>query len=518
MNLTKKNWSALLVFMPIAIVAIWLNQSNFAIGDDYHAFGLYFAMGQMDYFSAVSDLWKSPFMAGRPFATMIELLSLSMITSIDQLVWVRYVHLLMFGIIFGLFWKIIKKCGGSSVLASLIALVMFTLPGIWHMYLMNYGSSMLLAMCVALIGALLTVNQSSLSFRQWFIFLSVTAFVIFTYQPAWPLLFIGLFSKMLSITVRKDLNAIIKNDGKNISSFDSDEIKNYSYSFVVALLMVLGVFVANFVLVKYGYNSSRLQVNIDWVGKLTYVFSDLFPLTIYPWFYIWFPGQSWLKYLSWITYLASFFIMMLVLVRTIFWARGSGSRISLSEYIFVLAIASSLIPMALGMYLFTDQAIAFRRVQFASMVFWFTFLFSLACIFRLMISEKYSNYLSYGFIAGVMGYIFTLGYFLNVGTVQLASREWDAAVCASKIAPLSEPPRVDKNNAIVHKYFPEAWGGDEFQVSTFTYPTGGMLLWLAHREANNAPPAFSRWNIEFTDDLPLTDWDIAYSNCLGKTR
>ena len=87
-----------------------------------------------------------------------------------------------------------------------------------------------------------------------------------------------------------------------------------------------------------------------------------------------FPEQFWLRILSWSTFALSFSIITFALIRGIYSVRG-GARISLPEYVFILAISTSLIPITLGMYLFTDQAVAFRRVQFASMVFWFTFLF-----------------------------------------------------------------------------------------------------------------------------------------------
>jgi hypothetical protein len=168
------------------------------------------------------------------------------------------------------------------------------------------------------------------------------------------------------------------------------------------------------------------------------------------------------------------------------------------------------------MYLFTDQAVAFRRVQFASMVFWFIFLFTLAYILRTTLIGKYSKYFNYTFVVFIMSYIFAFGYFLNVGTVQMASREWNAAVCASKKSPLSEPARVNKKMVILTREFPEAWSIDEFQMRTFSFPTGGMMLWLAHLEASKVRPPFSVWTVELTEKQTANEWENAYLNCLNK--
>ncbi len=505
------------MFSPVAIVAICLNLRNFAIGDDYQGFGFYFVLGGMNFTSAVSAYWKSPFMAGRPLAAFTELLPLSMIHSIDQLVWVRYFHLVIFAVIFYLFRKIVKECKDDSLLASLIALTMFTLPGMWHMYLMNYGTPMLLGICVTLFGALLTVRYPRLSFKQWLVFSTLAAFAIFSYQPAWPLIFIGLFGKMLKTIIRTSVISTSQSHGSNLTPENSQDIRNFSVTFVTALSIVIFLFLVNFVLVKFGYHSQRLNTNIEWIGKLRYLTDDLLPTTIYPWFYIWFPGQSWLKILSWITFFVFFVIGVSTLVRSIYKIRGAEARIKKSEYILIFSIATSLIPLTLGMFIFTDQAIAFRRVHFASMAFWFTSLFLLSCVFHSAVNIKFSRIFKYGFLSFLMIYIFAFGYFLDVGTVQLASREWNAALCASRQAPLSEPARVNIKNAIIAKPFPGAWSGDEFQVRTFSFPTGGMLVWLAHWETNHSSPAFNRWTVELSESSALTEWDIAYLNCLTQT-
>lgn len=519
LNAANKAWPAFVLFAPVAIVAILLNQRNFAIGDDYQSFGFYYIMGGMDYFSAVATSWKDPFMAGRPFASITELLPLSMMRSIDQLVWVRYIHLVIFAVIFGLLLKIIKKCTDSSFVAPNIALFMFTLPGIWHMYIMNYGTPMLLAICVALLGSLLTVKYPYLSIKQWAIFAICAAFSIFSYQPTWPLLFIGIFGKMLGLSAAASKrNVIASSLSSSINTHISRDMRSYSLKFVNAIIIVLLLFIINFVLVKFGYNSQRLNSYSDWFDKIWFLLNDLLPLTIYPWLYILFPGQSWIKILSWITFITITIVVIFVLVRSVYKVRVACPRINWYEYLFIFSIATSLIPLTLGMYLFTDQSIAFRRVNFASMVFWFTFLFFLASLVRLTANSALVKVYNYGVFGALSVYIFAFGYFLEIGTVQLASREWNAAICASSKAPLTEPARVNAKNAILQKPFPWAWSGDEFQVSTFSYPTGGMLIWLAHVEANHLSPEFNRWSVELADGAQLTRWDSAYSNCLLNAR
>ncbi len=506
---------ALVAFTPVAIVAVLLNQSNFAIGDDYHALGFYFVMGGMSFPAAIANYWSSPYMAGRPFAALAELYPLSLMDSINQLVWVRYFHIIMLAAIFFLLLRIALKCNCSRFHAVVIALFMFTIPGVWHLYLMDYGTSMLSGIISMLLGALVTISHSRLSYKQWMLFSLCATFSIFSYQPAWPLLFIGLVGKTLSKLSGSNLMQKYKTDTENIISRGRFDVQNNSENFVKALAIVLSLFVLNFLLVKFGYNSTRLSANVDWLGKFKYVLDDLLPTTVYPWLYIWFPGQSWVKYLSLATYATSAIVILFYLFWSVKVRRVDNAKINWAVLIFIISIATSLLPLTLGMFLFTDQAISFRRVLFASMFFWFTLLIFWASVIRFSRNKNISYILNCVTLSCIIMYIFAFGYFVHVGTVQLASREWNAAVCASKLAPLTEPVSVNTKIAILEKPFPSALRNEEFQTSTFSYPTGGMLVWLAHFEANRSIPEFNRWNVELKDNLTLTEWDSAYLNCLN---
>jgi hypothetical protein len=196
------------------------------------------------------------------------------------------------------------------------------------------------------------------------------------------------------------------------------------------------------------------------------------------------------------------------------WLGGSPalSYIGWRGLIILLPVATALLPLSLGMYLFTDQAVAFRRVTFASMFFWYA---AIITVFSLLNrpAPKYYYLFGVGLYALVLGALIWVGYVIDISTQQVAAREWFAATCASRIAPLSESPRVSRTEALkaMPLPFPQALNSDELQVRTLFYPSGAMLIWLSHLDAQRRD--FSPWKVRFTDELLSNSWNLAFAKC-----
>jgi Na+-transporting methylmalonyl-CoA/oxaloacetate decarboxylase gamma subunit len=169
------------------------------------------------------------------------------------------------------------------------------------------------------------------------------------------------------------------------------------------------------------------------------------------------------------------------------------------------------------MYLFTDQAVAFRRVVFASMLFWFTVL-ATAFLFLERLKGMYHYVMQLGFVVVVLSLLAGVAAIMDMSTQQVAAREWFAATCASRIAPLSEPARVSRTEALkaIALPFPQALSSDELQVRTIFYPSGAMLIWLSHLDAQRK--AFSPWKLRFTDELSSSNWNLAFAKCAAEYK
>ncbi len=500
----RGNLPLLAALVTITIVGLLLNREVYAIGDDYHFFGFYFALGGMDYAQAAFSFWSSPFAAGRPFAPVFDLIPLSLMHSISQFEWVRMLHLVLLITICIQIYKVASSAGRHPKIGGLISLCIFSMPGIWHVYMVSYGTSMLIGVSAALAGAVLIASTHSPSIKRWFVFVVIAVVVIFTYQPLWPILFIGVTVRILSVEIvnkRKDADLHIV----------TEQLLGYATTYLRVAAVVACVFVLNYLLVRYGYNSPRLSSGPELVAKVHHILIELVPATIYPWLYLFFPGRSWVIVLSWATVVLSFFLILRMSYRSPYSAAGRqiGFR-----YVFRLAliilIATSLLPLSLGMYVFTDQAVGFRRVVFASIYFWFVFLYVLnRAVPRLAIYKP----ARYGLYGGFTMVALIVGVFLDVSTQQLAATEWKSALCATRHSPISDQTRIDRSAVLLPIPFPSALQNDEVQVRTLSYPTGAMLIWLSHSEALGKRPAFSPWVLEIADQPALGAWERAYKQC-----
>jgi hypothetical protein len=494
----------------ISAVALLLNRETYAIGDDYHFYTFYFRFHHKSFFSAVRDFWGSPFAAGRPVAIPFDVIGLSLINSISDLVWVRYLHLSFLIVIFALLGAIGRKAGLNPVLSYLIALSGFLQPGLWHLFMVTYGAGVLAGMIGALLASYVTMKPS-LSNKDWGLFTLCAAWAIFSYQPIWPLILLGVTVRLLSLAINAE-NAVSASD-------ISRAVRNYFGCFVIVIALLL----INYAIVRFGYESPRLEA-VDWTSKFRFLASDVIQTTIYPWLYFWFRSNYYVLIAAWIS-IGLFSVFTAVILARAFRRSAEAvpvfHQIGWRGVIVTLLVATALLPLSLGMYIFTDQAIAFRRAMFASILFWYT---AFIMIFLLLsrLREAYRVAIELCLAALVFCALFLVGLVMDRSTQQVAAREWFAAICAARSVILTEPISINRPAALVanQRPFVHALSNNEVQVRTLSYPAGAMLIWLSQKEVNPASKLVSPWNIEFSNESPLkkplNDWDLAFAKCAAQ--
>jgi hypothetical protein len=280
------------------------------------------------------------------------------------------------------------------------------------------------------------------------------------------------------------------------------------------------LFFTNYLIARYGYGSGRLHSGEALADRLNFAAFYMLPMTIFPWLFFLFPSKLLIILASWITVLLFSLIISTLIVGLVKNLSGGASVFSYIGWrglIIISLIATALLPLSLGMYLFTDQAVAFRRVVFASMFFWFTVL-ATAFLFLERLKGMYHYVMQLGFVVVVLSLLAGVAAIMDMSTQQVAAREWFAATCASRIAPLSEPARVSRTEALkaIALPFPQALSSDELQVRTIFYPSGAMLIWLSHLDAQRK--AFSPWKLRFTDELSSSNWNLAFAKCAAEYK
>jgi hypothetical protein len=82
-------------------------------------------------------------------------------------------------------------------------------------------------------------------------------------------------------------------------------------------------------------------------------------------------------------------------------------------------VATTILPISLGTYLFTDQSVAFRRVVFGSIVFQVVVL---STIFLLLYSWRSSvtKFASWAFSLVAPGLLIAVGWLVEIAVVQVA--------------------------------------------------------------------------------------------------
>jgi hypothetical protein len=506
--------STLFIFSPVFFAALVLITPDFAIGDDYHYFSFLFKMDLFDAFSRFKAIYSDPFTVGRKLVFLIEYPQFILINSIHDFYWIRFLHVLLLAIILFFLWINLRFFIDSNLYVTLCCLLFFSQPSIWNLLLMSYGTSIFFGIILLLYASYLSISSDLKTFKEYALLLFLSIVGLNLYQPIWPVLFIGIFGKSIELFFRlkesKDLKILSEN------SIKYNEFRLLSKRFIFLISIIFIVFISHLISAKFLLHSPRVIQTIDLYYQLNYVFENTLPTTILPWIYFFAPGSFSVKVASFFVLGLSILLITCFFVRKILLLRSAGLYLNFFGYLFIIAIAFYLIPASLGMYLFTDLAIAFRRTAFASALFWNTFLVLLYFFGYKYFYNTFGKLFLKLTIFLLLSYNLLFIYFTFIGTVKIASNEWMASLCAAKKVPKFSPSEINTRIAILDKPFPSFYSGDEFQVRTFSFPSGAALLWLSYEETYHKRPNIDRWNISLISKESISEWDIAYLNCLSE--
>lgn len=480
----------------IVAAALMLNRLPFAMTDDFHYFTYYFQLSNMGYGDAVADFWKSPYAPGRYVAVVVDLLGLSLIEQIEQLRWIRLAHL---GLLIGIFFfsaRTIESSGAGRIASLIIALTIFTAPGIWHLYLLNYGSGVLFGLLTALIAAWAT-SGTRLAPWNLAVFTAGALLATHSYQPLWCIPLLGIVMRQIGETQRSPP-----------ASYPSRTTRDY----LVLGAIVLGILILNYLEARL-VDSPRAGTSSLSAG-VHFVLNHYLPMTILPWVDYFAPGSKGVILASWVLATGMSLVVLAVFRRqiTVIWhtVRVGQSR-ALYDLLPVIVTVTLLLPLTLGLFVFTDLADAYRRVSFAAMA-----VFSIVCVCLVHLAHKWKWKLPAAGVVVIFPALLILGQarFIDVTTQQMAASEWGAARCASRMVELTAPHTVNRQvvASAIPKRFEGTRQGDEFQVLTLSYPSGAMLVWLSHLVERGSVP-FDPWIIQFSTDGDVGPWDAAFAMC-----
>ena len=505
---------ALLVFSPVFLAALFLITPDFAIGDDYHYYSFLYKMDLYDFFSRFKAVFLDPFTVGRKLAFLIEYPQFILINSIHDFYWIRFFHVFLLIIIFFFLWINLRLIIDSNIYVILCCLLFFSQPSIWSLLLMSYGTSIFFGTILLLYASYLSISSDFKSIKDYGLLSFLTIVGLNLYQPIWPMLFMGIFGKSIELffSLKK---------GKELKILSENSIKFYEFRllskrFIFLISIIFIVFISHLIDGKFLSHSPRVFQTNDLYYQLNYIINNLLSTTILPWFYFFAPESLSVKVASFFVLGFSILLITFYFLRKIFLLRLAGLYLNLFDYFFIIAIIFYLIPASLGMYLFTDLSIAFRRTAFASALFWNTF-FVLLYFFG--IKYFYNNFGKLFLkltIFLLISYNLLFIYFTYIGTVKIASNEWKASLCAAKKVPIFNPSEINTRVAILNKPFPSFYSRDEFQVRTFSFPSGAALLWISYEEAYRKRPNIDRWKISLISKESISEWDQAYLNCVNE--
>jgi hypothetical protein len=506
--------STLFIFSPVFLAALILITPDFAIGDDYHYFSFLFKMDLFDAFSRFKAIYSDPFTVGRKLVFFIEYPQFIFVNSIHDFYWIRFLHVFLLIIILFFLWINLRFFIDSNLYVILCCLLFFSQPSIWNLLLMSYGTSIFFGIILLLYASYLSISSDFKTFKDYGLLLFISIVGLNLYQPIWPVLFIGIFGKSIELFFRLK-------ESKNPKTLSENSIKFYEFRllskrFIFLISIIFIVFISHLIRAKFLLHSPRVIQTTDLYYQLNYVINNMLPTTILPWFYFFSPGSFLVKVASFFVLGFSIFLITFYFLRKIFLLRSAGLFLNLFDYFFIIAIAFYLIPASLGMYLFTDLAIAFRRTAFSSALFWNTFLVLLYFLGIKYFCNAFGKFLLKLAIFLLVSYNLLFIYFTYISTVKIASNEWMASLCAAKKVPIFIPSEINTRVAILNKPFPSFYSGDEFQVRTFSFPSGAALLWLSYEETYHKRPNIDRWNISLISKESISEWDKAYLNCVNE--
>ena len=440
---------------------------------------------------------------GRSLSFISEYPFFSHIHSVNDFYIIRLVGVLLFPCIFILILYNLKGSISSYLFSLICALIFFIQPSTWWLVIFTYGPSYLLSVLIMLYASYLVISRDFSFILYAFVFTLITL-ALNIYQLVWPMVFIGIFCRGIYL-----FNNITSENNLGQKSFHLSEFNKLSKKFIFVCAVIFVTLMTHLFIGTLITHSQRVLPNSDFFENIDYIVNNYIPMTVVPFLYFFAPKSVIVKKISFLilaltTITAGIFFLSKIITSKI--------KFKIADKLFIFSMITSFIPASLGIFMFTDLGLSFRRVGFASTLYWIT-VFTLTYFLLENYFKNCKKEILYLFLIGMTTYILTFVHFFYIGTVKYASNEWSLALCATRKVPNIYSAEINSKVLILDKIYPNFYSGDEFQSAAFSYPAGAALFWLSYDQYYKTKPIFSRWDVRITNQEEYSSWDKAYLSC-----
>ena len=192
------------------------------------------------------------------------------------------------------------------------------------------------------------------------------------------------------------------------------------------------------------------------------------------------------------------------------------TRIENSFYI--LMTSFGWLPVTIfWLLLIPENAVDFRRLISASVIFWVIPIVYLDNKLKTVVTAKYNK-------CTVVSLLFFLGFMwglnLRASTVSPQIDSWSAAICASEVSRLNQYSQLDPNiiSAVIDERYQTY--NDEYAVDSLVFPGPQTFIpWLANKYSGNGNEIVQAWGMGFSTKKMTREgrlWSKKYLLCLSR--
>lgn len=501
----RKNFITVCLFSSVFIFLLLVTSGEWAKNDDYVDLGLY-RFGNWNYSDAFSALMPANAGAGRPLHVIWQSVIFPKIDSVGDLSRIRVIHSLIFSLLTVYLYQTIQNIFHQPSVAMSISLIPLILPGSWGLISYTSAAPFAIAIIVCTFGyrtqRLRTFHKWNQRLMSYTIFFLIGLFSVFLYQPT--VFFLPLLPAIDYIKSRFDHEAVFSSLKQRMEN-------------VIAVVLTSSIcLLINYVFVISFYDSPRAEGQIGTLNHLTFVLNSAVDRVIA-------PNLLRLPIIGQYTNQLAIFIVVFT-AGTYFQSIRNSKNDAISKYKYRFLFKAtdfllmfSLLPMFLGFLFFIpEEATDFRRYYFASIASSIILIsLSAATANRWFVKRKIVRC----FLPIITAVLVVIGAIqFRSSTIEVASKEWRAAVCSSR---MTRPP-ADSTfnfNDIEFSFYQKINGpGDEFNVLSLFRPVAGqMLIWNSYNLNSNQPLILNPWEIKIIiSPNPSSEWSSNFLKCYSK--
>lgn len=499
-----------IIFLCCFLVLWFALRGEWAKGDDYIDLGMY-QFGNWNFNTAFHALISRDAGAGRPIHVLFNSAIFPYIKNVSDLQLLRLIHMVSLSFLISTVFRRTKNVTDSIFGSFVISASILLLPGTWG--LLSYSSTAPFFL-VATIGFwagdaqnISDINQSRVRRHLRLLLIFIGSLIcVFTYQPlamivlAMPALrFIVTYFDTTRDNLRLQLSA------KNLMT--------------VACITISNLLI-NFVFVRVLFDSARAEGAFDAQGKISYLATTAISRAVAS------PVALFDSTSSASILLSGVVIGMIasaILLRPgiNFWKLTLPLKQKLHMQFSIWLSASLLLPITLlPIALLPENADDFRR-------YWATNTTSaliVLVITFLIFHEKFSGVISTKVIQAssclfIVISVLSMSAYFHRTTVQVASREWEAAKCATRQTVRIIENNIELNSGELMNVDYEIGKGDEFGTSSLLRPiSGSMLVWLSSHSLELFPD-LNPWNISVASvENTSSPWSRKFLDCYATEK